>query len=77
MTLALKLSDRIETKTIDGKSCNETVKSDLCFRLAHDGGKVIRFFESKGFTITGLELIVGTKQECINEANRLNLKQLN
>lgn len=74
MTLALKISDRVEAKTIAGKQCNETIKNDLCFRLVHDGKKAIHFFESKGFTITGHELIVGSEIECVAEAEKLGIE---
>lgn len=53
-------------------------KSDaaLSTRLIHDGSKVIGLFESTGITHTKNTLFLGTKAECIAEAQRLGLTGL-
>lgn len=76
MALAIKITDRVKKKTIDGKSGYETEKKDECFRIAHDNEKIIRFWKAKGFTITGHDLIVGSKSECFNEINRLGINPI-
>lgn len=76
MVLALNAIDRVESKTIAGIHVNETKTSDMCFRLVHDTKKIITYFESEGFTITGNKLFIGTKKECNNEIKRLKIKAI-
>lgn len=67
------MPDKIVIKIKAGKQFKETKSSEKCYRMAHDNKKVIAFFESEGFTATGLELIVGSETECIAEAKKFGL----
>ena len=45
--------------------------AEHCFRLVHDGKKVIAYFESSGVTRTSHNLFCGTAGECQAEMTRL------
>lgn len=47
-----------------------------CWRLVHDGAKVINLLESSGITRTAATLFCGTAEECAAEIARLNLTPL-
>lgn len=57
---------------------NHTVsKSDpeLSWRLVHDDGEILGFFESTGYTETIHTLFTGTESECRAEIARLGLTE--
>ena len=45
-----------------------------CWRLVHDGMKVLNLFEADGKTTSIHTLFAGTYEECIDEINRLGLE---
>lgn len=47
-----------------------------CWRLIHDGKKVINLIHGTGKTSTTQQLFCGTKQECEDEISRLKLEGL-
>ena len=44
---------------------------DQCFRLIHDGARILNYFEASGFTRTLSNLFCGTDEECQAEMARL------
>ena len=49
------------------------IEAGLCWRLAHDGEKVLALFESDGETSSIHTLFTGTKQDCLDEVESLGL----
>jgi len=52
---------------------NSFASDKPCWRLVHDGTRVITLFESAGITETVYTLFVGPRGECMKEIERLNL----
>jgi len=52
---------------------NSFASDKPCWRLVHDGVRVIALFESSGITETVYTLFVGTREECMKEVERLKL----
>ncbi len=51
--------------------------TETCWRLIHNGAKVIALFESSGLTWTKDNLFCATtKQECLDEIARLKIEYL-
>lgn len=59
---------------VDAISANES-PPELCWRLVHDGVKVLTLFESTGLTWTRNTLFCATtEKECLSEIARLRLE---
>lgn len=54
--------------------CNVSPRKE-CYRLVHDGKRVLSLFSSVGLTHTRNELFCGTQEECDAEIARLGLAQ--
>jgi len=61
------------TTILNGVSVNQSPNTD-CYRLVHDGTKVISFFQSAGITSTKDTLFCGTEEECKNQIFNLGLQ---
>jgi hypothetical protein len=65
---------KVIQENINGTVFNK-VEGVLCWRLIHDGKKVISLFESSGTTMTSHEIFIATTEaECQTEIYALNLE---
>ena len=71
---AAKVTDKGKDKDKELKiKKKSSPKTGKFWRLVHDGTKVLHLFEAEGETITGRTLFCGTREECLNEIDKIGV----